>query len=225
MREKLQLLTLIGLVIAMAPACASKGFVREEVGAASDQINGRVDTLASSVEETQERTRANEQRIGEVDQRAMAANDAALDAQNSAEEASTAARQVNSRVDSVVAASRRLILEVTLNESQGNFAFGGTELPEAARARLDQLVRDLQASPQNVFIEIEGHTDSTGPEELNMRLGLERAEAVKRYLYEQHGVPLHKMNVISFGEASPAASNDTRDGRAQNRRVVIRVLT
>ena len=51
-----------------------------------------------------------------------------------------------------------------------------------------------------------------------------RAEAVKRYLYEQHQVPLHKINVISYGEEKPVAPNNTRDGRAQNRRVVIKVL-
>ena len=74
------------------------------------------------------------------------------------------------------------------------------------------------------MIEIEGHTDNVGGKEYNEQLGLERAEAVKRYLYEQHQVPLHKMNVISYGEDKPAAENRTRDGRAQNRRVVIKVL-
>jgi outer membrane protein OmpA-like peptidoglycan-associated protein len=74
------------------------------------------------------------------------------------------------------------------------------------------------------WFEIEGHTDSAGPTEFNERLGMERAEAVKRYLYEQHRIPLHKMNVISYGEEKPAGPNDTREGRAQNRRVVIKVL-
>jgi outer membrane protein OmpA-like peptidoglycan-associated protein len=53
---------------------------------------------------------------------------------------------------------------------------------------------------------------------------MERAEAVKRYLYENHQIPLHRINVISYGESKPAADNKTRDGRAQNRRVVIRIL-
>ena len=51
-----------------------------------------------------------------------------------------------------------------------------------------------------------------------------RAEAVKRYLYEKHQVPLHKINVISYGEDKPVSPNKTRAGRAQNRRVVIKVL-
>ena len=69
-----------------------------------------------------------------------------------------------------------------------------------------------------------GTPTTPAPRNCNKRLGLERAENVKRYLYEQHQVPLHKINVISYGEEKPIAPNKTRDGRAQNRRVVIRVL-
>ena len=66
--------------------------------------------------------------------------------------------------------------------------------------------------------------DSTGPAAYNEQLGLLRAEAVKRYLYEKHQGPLHKMNAISFGEEKPVGENNTRDGRSENRRVVIKVL-
>ena len=59
---------------------------------------------------------------------------------------------------------------------------------------------------------------------INEKIGMERAEAVKRYLYEQHQIPLHRMNVISYGEDKPATENKTRADRAQNRRVVIRIL-
>ena len=92
------------------------------------------------------------------------------------------------------------------------------------KASIDDLIGKLKEDPQGVYIEIEGHTDTTGPSTLNERLALERAEAVKRYLYEHHQVPLHKMNVISYGEERPVAPNDTRQGRAENRRVVIKVL-
>jgi outer membrane protein OmpA-like peptidoglycan-associated protein len=188
-----------------------------------------VDTLAGTLEETQERTRQNAERIGEVDQRAQAAAQSATDARAAADAAASAAREgdteINGRIDTVVAQSRRLIFEVTLSEDQGNFAFGQAELPDPAKERLDQLVTDLSADPQGIYIEIEGHTDNVGPAELNDRLGMERAEAVKRYLYEQHQVPLHKINVISYGENKPIAPNDNRDGRAQNRRVVVRVLS
>ena len=86
------------------------------------------------------------------------------------------------------------------------------------------MIAKLKADPRGNFVEIEGHTDSSGDKMVNQRIGEARAEAVKRYLYETHQVPLHKMNVISYGEEKPVSPNNTRDGRAQNRRVVIRIL-
>jgi outer membrane protein OmpA-like peptidoglycan-associated protein len=226
MRKSLAIAVIVFSVA--ASACASKGFVREEVGG----VNTKVDTLSTTVEQTQERVGRNEARIGAVDQKAEAAGRAATDARNAAGEARTAAdvaaanaRAVGGRVDEVVAASRKLVFEVTLSEDQGNFKFGGAELPDEAKARLDQMISELKTNPQNIYIEIEGHTDNVGSTTLNERLGLERADAVKRYLYEQHQVPLHKINVISYGEAKPVAPNNTREGRAQNRRVVVKVLS
>jgi outer membrane protein OmpA-like peptidoglycan-associated protein len=216
---------MLALTVAVAPACATKKFVRTEVG----NVNSKVDTLSGTVEETQERTRQNEERIGTVDQKAEAAGKSATDARVAADAAAAAAKDVDSRlgtrINEVETASRRLVYEVTLSEDQGNFRFGAAELPDEAKARLDALVNQLKASPQGVFIEIEGHTDNVGSKELNERLGLERAEEVKRYLYEQHQVPLHKINVISYGEDKPVAPNNNRQGRAQNRRVVVKVLS
>ena len=228
MRKSLLAASLLALTVAVAPACATKKFVRTEVG----NVNGKVDTLTGTVEETQERTRRNEERIGVVDEKAEAAGRSATSARAAADAAAASAKEVdgkvvtvNNRVNAVEAASRRLIYEVTLSEDQGNFAFHKATLPDEAKARLDKMVSDLKADPKGVFIEIEGHTDNRGTPEINEKIGMERAEAVKRYLYEQHQVPLHKINVISYGEEKPVAPNNTRDGRAQNRRVVVKVLS
>jgi outer membrane protein OmpA-like peptidoglycan-associated protein len=228
MRKSLFAASMLALTVAVAPACATKKFVRTEVG----NVNTKVDTLSGTLEETQERTRQNEGRIGEVDKKAEAAGTSARDARTAADAAAAAAAkanelgtQVNGRVDEVVAASKRLIFTVTLSEDQGNFKFGKTDLPDQAKARLDEVISQLKANPNNVWIEIEGHTDNVGSKELNEKLGMERAEAVKRYLYEQHQIPLHKINVISYGEDKPVSPNKTRDGRAQNRRVVVKVLS
>ena len=132
---------------------------------------------------------------------------------------------MNARADSLERASKRLVYEVTLSEDKGGFKFGKAAMPDEAKADIDQLVQQLKANPNGAYIEIEGHTDNTGSKDLNYKLGLERAEAVKRYLYEQHQVPLHKISVISYGEEKPIAPNKTKAGRAQNRRVVIKVLT
>jgi outer membrane protein OmpA-like peptidoglycan-associated protein len=221
MKKLLVAVPVIALALGGTTACATKKFVRGEVG----QVNEKVDTLTRTVEETQERTRANEQRIGEVDQKAQAADQRAAQAGQRADEARTAADAVNTRADAIEKASKRLVYEVVLTEDKGGFKFNQAVMPEESAGEIDQLVQTLKSNPNGAYIEIEGHTDNTGDKNYNYRLGLERAENVKRYLYETHQVPLHKINVISYGEEKPIAPNNTRDGRSQNRRVVIKVLT
>ena len=215
------------LAIGGSTACATKKFVRTSVG----EVNDKVDAQGRSLEETQERTRRNEGRISEVDQKAAAAaqaaqqaNDAASAANSVATAAKSAATEVGGKVDTIDKANRRLVFEVVLSEDQGNFKFGKAALPDEAKQRLDQMVAGLKQDPKNIYLEIEGHTDNVGDKMTNERIGLARAEAVKRYLYEQYQIPLHKMNVITYGEEKPVAPNKTKTGRAQNRRVVIKVL-
>ena len=220
MRKLAFVVPVVLLAAGGSTACATKKFVRGEVG----QVNSKVEGLSTQLEETQERTRKNEQRIGEVDTKADAAGKSAQDARQAANVADEKAITAGKKADAVEAATRRLVYEVVLSEDQGNFKFGKAELPEEAKARIDEMVNQLKADPKAIYIEIEGHTDSVGSNNMNDHLGLERAEAVKRYLYEAHQVPLHKMNAISFGEEKPVAPNNTKQGRAQNRRVVIKVL-
>ena len=208
-------------------ACATKGFVKNQVG----QVSGKVDSLSQSLEETQERTKQNEQKITEVDQKTQAAQQAA----DQAGQAATAADQkavaandavgkTNGRVDDLDKASKRLMYTVVLNDAEGNFKFNSTQLPDAAKAKIDDMVKGIIADPKGAYFEIEGHTDNVGPADINQKIGMERADAVKRYLYDQYQIPLHRMNVISYGAEKPVAPNNTKDGRAQNRRVVIKVL-
>jgi peptidoglycan-associated lipoprotein len=215
---------LVALALGGSTACATKKFVRTSVG----EVNEKVDAQGRSLEETQERTRKNEGRISEVDAKAAAADSKAAAANEAAVAADRAAKAVgaeaNTKFDAIDRASKRLVYEVVLSEDQGNFKFGKTVLPDEAKQRLDQMVAQLKQDPKAIYLEIEGHTDNVGDKFINEKIGLERAEAVKRYLYEQYQIPLHKMNVISYGEEKPVAPNKTRDGRAQNRRVVIKVL-
>jgi len=241
MRKSLLTVSMLAFTVAVAPACASKKFVRTEVGA----VNSKVDTLSGTVEQVQERTRQNETRIGQVDERAAAAAKAAQAAQTSADGALARANAVGTeaaantktqvtalgttvekRIGGVEAENRKLLYTVVLSEDQGNFKFAKKDLPDEAKAKIDQMASQLKSdTSKNIFIEIEGHTDNVGSNAGNQTLGMERAEQVKRYLYEQHQIPLHKMNVISYGEEKPVAPNNNRAGRAQNRRVVIKVLS
>jgi peptidoglycan-associated lipoprotein len=226
-RRMLFLVPVAAIAVGGSTACATKKFVRTSVG----QVNDKVDSLGRSVEETQERTRQNEGKIAEVDQKAAAADQKAQGAQTAADRANTAAQQAANTANDAVArtveldkASKRLVFEVVLSEDQGNFKFGKKDLPDEAKAKLDEMMQQIKADPKGAYFEIAGYTDSIGGKEYNEKLGLERAEAVKRYLYEQHQIPLHKMNVISYGEQKPVAPNKTKAGRAQNRRVVVKVL-
>ena len=215
------------LAVGGTTACATKKFVRTSVG----EVNEKVDSQGRTIEETQERVRKAEGRITEVDQRANAAaqsaqqaNDAAASANSNATNAARVGEAANAKFDTMDRNNKRLVYEVVLSEDQGNFKFGKTALPDDAKQKIDEMVAQLKQDPKNIFLEIEGHTDNVGDKMYNEKLGMERADAVKRYLYEQHQIPLHKMNVISYGEDKPAGDNKTKEGRAQNRRVVIRVL-
>jgi len=225
MKKLVLVVPVLALALGGTTACATKKFVRGQVG----EVNDKVESVSKSLEETQERTKANEANIVEVDQRAQAAAQAADSkasaAGQRADTAKTTADAAGTKADAVDKASKRLVYEVVLSEDKGNFKFGKATVPDEATGEIDQLVAKLKAEPNGAYIEVEGHTDNVGPKEVNYKLGLERAENVKRYLYEHHQVPLHKINVISYGEEKPVAPNKTKDGRAQNRRVVIKVLT
>jgi outer membrane protein OmpA-like peptidoglycan-associated protein len=215
------------MAVGGSAACATKKYVRTSVG----EVNEKVDSQGRAIEETQERTRKNEGRISEVDskaqaaaQSAQAANDAAAAANSAAKAANAVGTEANGKVDTIDKANKRLVYEVVLSEDQGNFKFGKTVLPDEAKAKIDEMVAQMKQDPKNIYLEIEGHTDNIGDKVTNEKIGLARADAVKRYLYEQYQIPLHKMNVISYGKDKPVAPNKTKAGRAQNRRVVIKVL-
>lgn len=120
-------------------------------------------------------------------------------------------------------AQGKFLYEVVLSDDSVKFPLNHTELSPEAEQRLTELVQRLRAENANVYLEIQGHTDSSGSNQTNERVGQERAEAVRRFLGDQ-GIALNRMATISYGAAKPVAPNNTREGRAQNRRVAIMVL-
>jgi outer membrane protein OmpA-like peptidoglycan-associated protein len=95
--------------------------------------------------------------------------------------------------------------------------------PQDAEDKLKDFAERLKSENKNVYLEIQGHTDSTGAKDYNMKLGEARADAVRRFLNKQ-GIALNRMSTISYGQDEPVDSNKTKDGRAKNRRVVVVVL-
>ena len=103
-----------------------------------------------------------------------------------------------------------------------NFEFGRSELTEEAKDKLASAIA-IQKPSARVSVALEGYADWVGTEAYNEKLGLDRAETVRRYLAEQLRIPASRISVVSYGEGNPAAPNTTRAGRALNRRVVIKV--
>ena len=200
------------LAASMAVAgCAKKSFVQREVG----EVNKKVDAVAVEVEKTQQRVQQNEVRIDAVDKSAQSG---ITEAKGSAAAAMTRAQEAEK------AAKGKLIYTVTLSNDKVRFPVNKAEISDEAKAMIDEAVGPLVQANRGVFFEIEGHTDSTGDAAYNFKLGEERAMAVRDYIAKTHSVALSRLNVISYGEEKPVADNKTRDERAQNRRVVIRIL-
>lgn len=191
--------------------CATKKYVGREVG----EINQKVDTLSGEMEKTQERVKRNEVRIDDVDKQAQAGiSDAKGSAQNALKRATEAER----------AAKGKLIYTVTLSNDKVTFPVNRAKLSDDAKKMVDETLGPMVAENRGAYLEIEGHTDSTGPAAYNRRLGEDRAMAVRDYLHDHYQVALNRMEVISYGATKPVEDNKTRANRAMNRRVVISVL-
>jgi len=201
---------LLAASVALA-GCAKKSFVQREVG----EVNKKVDAVSSEVEKTQQRVQQTEVRIDSVDKSAQSG---ISEAKGSAQAAMTRAQEAEK------AANGKLIYSVTLSNDKVRFPLDKAEISDEAKALIDEAVAPLVQANQGVYLEVEGHTDNTGDAAYNFKLGEERAMAVRDYIAKKHGIALSRVNVISYGEEKPVAENKTRDERAQNRRVVIRIL-
>jgi outer membrane protein OmpA-like peptidoglycan-associated protein len=188
----------------IAAGCASKGYVREEVEASEARTAEQIDSVEGQVEANQ--TRLTEQ---------QAQLDSLSQTSREALERATAAGKL---------AEGKFLYETVLSDDRVRFGFDSSELSDEARVMLDDLAADLRQRNEDVYIEIQGHTDTTGSDDYNLDLGRQRAEAVQRYLNLRHAVALHRTSVVSYGESAPVTENDTRDGRSANRRVVLVVL-
>lgn len=191
--------------------CATHTYVNREVG----EVNKKVDNLNTEVEQTQQRLQRDETRIDEVNQ----------SSQTGITEAKGSAQQAFTKADAAEKAAKgKIIYTVTLSNDKVTFPFNHAEVSDEAKKMVDDAIADLKSQNRGVYFEIEGHTDSTGPDDYNVKLGEERAVAVRNYLHDNHGIALNRMQVISYGKTKPVVDNNTPQDRAQNRRVVIKVL-
>ena len=172
--------------------CATKGFVREQVGAVDQKVG------------------ANQARIDQHDSQITSLDKTSREAL----ERATAAGKL---------AEGKFLYSMVLSDDSVKFPVDRANLSPEAQARLMDFVQKLKTENRNVYVEVQGHTDSSGPPVYNHKLGEDRAEAVRLFMNRQ-GVALNRIGTISYGQEAPVAPNTTREGRAQNRRVVVIVL-
>ncbi len=197
LNRKALLLGALALGVVSLGGCATKGFVREQVGVVDTKLSSTQTEVASQ----KETLTAHGTHLGELDKTSQEALQRAEAAGKLAE--------------------GKFLYSMVLSDDSVKFPVNRAALSEEAQTRLQDFVQKLKSDNRNVYVEIQGHTDAREPG--SMSLGERRAEAVRRFLSQQ-GVALNRMSTISYGKTAPAAPNTTRAGRAQNRRVVVIVL-
>ena len=215
------LVALSALVVLGSAGCATKKHVR-------NRINERVTPLEQRTGELEETSRRNTQDIAHLGEDVKDVRGRADRAQSQADAALTRANEANTRVataeQSVTDLRTNLDHYTIQNTATVNFSYDSYELTPETRAALDQLAGRIK-DRENFILEMEGFADSRGADAYNNELTQKRADAVRRYLADQHNVPLFRMHVLGLGEARAVADNKTAEGRAQNRRVEVRLLT
>ena len=196
---------------AMLGACATTKSVDQKIAEAQAQSSKKIESVEGQVEDLQTKQKATDAHLTQ--------NDAAI-AQLS-QEAKDALKRAQ---DAGVLAKGKVVFQETFKEDRVKFKTNSYDLDKNAQTALDDFAGKVKALNEQYYIEIQGHTDDTGGRKLNDELGERRADAVRRYLSRTAQLPLNRMSTISYGDTLPAASNKTKKGRAENRRVVIVVL-
>ena len=204
--------------------CASKNYVRQETTPLINKTNELDDLTAkntNAIKDVDARAQTGIQAVqakaAEVDQKAQAAGQQAAQAQ-------TLADNAVHRVDSLQNTVANLDNYRVVTETAVHFGFDKDNLTKQAKEALDQLATDVP-NTKGYIITLEGGTDSVGDLNYNYSLSERRADAVIQYLASQHSIPAHKIYVIGLGKDKPVEPNTTRDGRAKNRRVDVRLMT
>jgi OOP family OmpA-OmpF porin len=222
--NRTSLIVLLATSLAATVGCSSKNYVRQETTPLINKTNELDDLTAkntNAIKDVDARAQAAIQQVtakaAEVDQKAQAAADQAGQAQTQADNAVH-------RVDSLQNTVANLDNYRVITETAVHFGFDKDNLTKTAQDALDQLSADV-ANTKGYIITVEGGTDSVGNADYNYSLSERRADSVIQYLASKHSIPAHKIYLIGLGKDKPVEPNTTRDGRAKNRRVDVRLMT
>jgi outer membrane protein OmpA-like peptidoglycan-associated protein len=222
--NRTSLTILLAVSMAASVGCASKNYVRQETTPLINKTNELDDLTAKNskdIKDVDARAQAGIQQVqakaAEVDQKAEAAG-------QQADQAQTLATNAVHRVDTLQTAVANLDNYRLVTETSVHFGFNKDNLTQEAKAALDQIATDVP-NTKGYILTVEGATDSVGDSDYNYGLSQRRADAVIQYLAAERNIPAYKIYVIGLGKDKPVDSNKTREGRAKNRRVDVRLMS
>jgi len=222
--NRTSLILLLAAYMVVTVGCASKNYVRQETTPLINKTNELDDLTAQntkSIKDVDVRAQAG---IQQVNAAAAAADQKALAAGQQADQAQTTANNAVHRVDTLQNTVANLDNYRVVTEAAVHFGFDKDTLTKDAKDALDQIANNVP-NTKGYIIAVEGGTDSVGSEDYNYALSQRRADAVIQYLAAQHNIPAYKIYLIGLGKDKPVESNKTREGRAKNRRVDVRLMT
>ena len=204
--------------------CSTKNYVRTQTG-----------PLIDHTDQLDQKSAANNRAIHDVDDRAQAgiskaqstadsANQNAQNASQSANSADTAANDVAHRADTLESVVKGLDNYKEVTKVSVTFGFDKAMLTSDDKEQLDSFAGQL-GSAKSYILEVTGGTDSVGPAQYNYDLSQRRADAVVQYLAAKYNIQAHRFYLIGIGKDQYVASNNTPEGRKENRRVQVRLLS
>jgi OmpA-OmpF porin, OOP family len=223
-RMNLCSVSLLAVAIAGLSGCATKNYVRNQTAPIINQTNELNDKTAQNnraIHDTDERAQAG---ITKAQGAADSATQNAQTAQTAAGTAETAANDAVHRADSLASVVAGLDNYQPIGNVSVTFGFDKSTLTKDDKDQLDTFAGTI-TNAKSFIVEVTGGTDSTGDANYNYQLSQRRADAVVQYLAAKYAIPAHRFYLIGIGKDKEVADNSTREGRAKNRRVDIRVLS
>ena len=215
---------LVAGTLPFSVGCATKKYVRNQTQPVVNKTNELDDLTAKTSTEIKDTDRRAQEGIQSVNAKAGEADQKAQAAGQSANQAQQLAQQVSGRADQLTNTVVNLDNYKPVAESAVHFRFNTYNLTKKAKDALDQLAEQLPNAKHYIVV-VDGNTDSVGGADYNYMLSKRRADAVISYLESKNSIPAYKIYVIGLGKDKPAESNETAKGRAENRRVDVRLMT
>lgn len=203
--------------------CTTKKYVRQQTQPLINHVNQLDTETAKNTNDIRSVAANTQQGLQQANAKSEQAMQRAQQVQDQAQQVNQQLGATSHQVQALDSTMANLDNYQQASMASVHFAFDKANLTSASRQVLDNVLGQLKQNPHSI-LEVEGYTDSTGPTNYNVKLSQRRADSVVRYLEEQNLAP-HRIYLIGLGENQAVASNRTRQGRQENRRVDLKVLT